>query len=153
MELIKIGDYAPYFNVKDNNDQNISLQNYKGQRVLLSFHPLAWTPVCADQMRNLENNWQNLQQLNTIPLGFSVDAPPCKKVWAVALNITNLRLPCDFWPHGKIAQDYGVFNEAQGVSERANIIVDENGIVKWVKVYQMQELPDLNEILQILANS
>ena len=153
MEPIKIGDNAPDFNVKDNHDQDIKLSNYKGKKVLLSFHPLAWTPVCTDQMRALETNWERFQQLNTVPLGFSVDAPPCKKVWGTALAIKNLSLPSDYWPHGKIAQDYGIFNETDGVSQRANIIVDEQGKVKWVKVYPSGQLPDLEEVLQVLSGN
>lgn len=152
MKLIEVGNVAPNFTLKDNHDQNISLSDYRGKKVLLSWHPLAWTPVCTDQMRTLENNFQTFQKLNTVPLGFSVDPPPCKKEWAAAILINNVSLPSDFWPHGKVAQEYGLFDENQGVSERANIIVDENGKVKWVKVYYSQQLPDINEVIQVLSN-
>lgn len=151
MKLPAVGDIAPDFNVKDQNEQDIRLSDYRGKKVLLSFHPLAWTPVCTDQMRALETHWQSFQNLNTIPLGFSVDAPPCKKAWATALLIDHVSLPSDFWPHGKVAQDYGIFLESQGISERANIVIDENGNVKWMKVYPIQQQPDINEILQVLS--
>lgn len=150
MQLIQVGNIAPAFTVKDVNDNDLSLSSFKGKRVLLSWHPLAWTPVCTDQMRALENNFETFQKLNTVPLGFSVDAPPCKKAWANALLINNVSLPSDFWPHGKVAQSYGIFNERDGVSERVNIIIDETGIVRWVKVYN--GLPDINEVLQVLTN-
>jgi peroxiredoxin len=152
MKLITVGETAPDFNLKDHKGKDICLSNYRGKKVLLSWHPLAWTPVCTDQMRALENNWETFQKLNTIPLGFSVDAQPCKKVWATAILINNISLPSDFWPHGKVAMDYGIFNEKEGISERANIVIDENGIVKWVKVYPPQQLPDINEVLKILSN-
>ncbi|KOA18715.1 putative peroxiredoxinc [Clostridium homopropionicum DSM 5847] len=152
MALIKVGYDAPNFTVKDNHDQNISLSSYRGKKVLLSWHPLAWTPVCTDQMRALENNWQTFQKLNTIPLGFSVDPIPCKKVWATSIQVNTVSLPSDFWPHGKVTQDYGLFNQMEGVSERANVIVDENGKVKWVKVYPPKQLPDINEVIQVLSN-
>lgn len=151
MSPINIGEVAPDFQVKDHRDQDIRLSEYKGKRVLLSWHPLAWTPVCTDQMRALENSWEVLAGQNTVPLGFSVDPTPTKKVWAAALVITNLSLPSDFWPHGQVAQNYGIFDEANGVSQRANIIIDENGIVKWVKVYPSAQLPDLNEVFSVLA--
>ncbi|HLV09103.1 MAG TPA: redoxin domain-containing protein [Halanaerobiales bacterium] len=152
MKVIEVGATAPDFNVKDNKNQNISLSAYKGKKVLLSWHPLAWTPVCTDQMRALETNWQNFQNLNTIPLGFSVDPQPSKEIWAKALLLENLSLPSDFWPHGKVAKDYGIFNETKGVSERANIIIDENGKIKWVKVYPSGQLSDINEVLQSLSS-
>lgn len=151
MKLIQVGDQAPDFSLKDQKDQIIRLSDLRGKKVLLSWHPLAWTAVCTDQMRALEVNWQAFQNLNTVPLGFSVDAPPCKKVWAAALLINNISLPSDFWPHGKVAQDYGIFIESKGISERANIIIDENGIVKWVKVYPIKQLPDINEVMQVLS--
>lgn len=152
MNLIQVGSNAPNFLVKDQHGQNISLSDYRGKKVLLSWHPLAWTPVCADQTRALENNWQTFQNLNTVPLCFSVDAPPCKKAWATALLINNVSLPSDFWPHGKVAESYGIFNEQQGVSDRANIIIDENGIVKWAKAYYAEQLPDINEVIEVLSN-
>lgn len=152
MKLIEVGNVAPDFTVKDHNDQDISLSNYRGKKVLLSWHPLAWTPICTNQMQALENNWQTFQKLNTVPLGFSVDPTPCKKAWASSILINNVSLPSDFWPHGKVAKEYGLFNEAQGVSERANIIIDQNGKVKWVKMYYAQELPDINEVIQVLSN-
>lgn len=153
MKLIVAGAEAPNFTLMDNHDNYIRLSDYRGKKVLLSWHPLAWTPVCTDQMRALETNWQSFEKLNTIPFGFSVDAPPCKKAWAMVLNITNVSLPSDFWPHGKVAQEYGIFREQDGISERANVIVDETGKVIWVKVYPMQQLPDIHEVLNILTNS
>ena len=153
MKLIAVGDVAPTFSLKDNNNKTVHLSDFKGKKVLLSWHPLAWTPICTDQMRALETHWDDFERLNTVPLGFSVDSQPCKKVWAAALVLQNLSILADFWPNGKVAKDYGIFIEDKGISERANIIIDENGIVQWVKVYQpMNQLPDLNEVIQILTN-
>lgn len=151
MKLIAVGTDAPDFNIKDNKKQDIKLSNFRGKKVLLSWHPLAWTPVCTDQMRALETHFEEFEKLNTVPLGFSVDSQPCKEVWATAIQIKKVSLPSDFWPHGKIAWDYGIFNEPKGISERANIIIDEHGKVQWAKVYPQEQLPDLNEILQILS--
>ncbi|MDF2841259.1 MAG: peroxiredoxin [Clostridia bacterium] len=152
MKLIAVGDPAPDFNLKDNHDKEIRLSDYRGKKVLLSWHPLAWTSVCTDQMRALDVNFETLAKLNTIPLGLSVDPSPCKKAWATAISLSSLSIPSDFWPHGKVAQDYGIFIEKLGFSERANIIIDEKGIVQWVKVYPIKQLPDLNEVIQVLTS-
>lgn len=152
MELIKVGDAAPLFEVEDNHEQMVRLSDLRGRKVLLSFHPLAWTSVCTDQMRSLEVNYERFQELNVVPLGFSVDSVPCKAAWASVLSIDDLRLPCDFWPHGKVAEDYGIFNAEEGISKRANILIDENGKVIWVKVYPNSHLPDLQEIFDFLKS-
>lgn len=152
MNLIKVGDPAPDFALKDNKDHVIRLSDLRGKKVLLSWHPLAWTAVCTDQMRSLEVNWEKFQELNTVPLGLSVDPVPSKKAWSAVIAIKNVSLPSDFWPHGKVAQDYGIFIEKSGTSERANIIIDEAGIVRWVKVYPIKQLPDINEVLEVLSN-
>ncbi len=151
MKLIEVGNIAPDFSLKDNRDKTINLAEFKGKKVLLSWHPLAWTGVCTDQMRSLEVNFEKFQNMNTVPLGLSVDSAACKKAWSAAILINNVSLPADFWPHGKVAQDYGIFIEKLGLSERANIIIDEKGIVQWVKVYPMKQLPDINEVLQVLS--
>ena len=152
MKLVEVGDIAPDFSLKDNKDQVIKLSDFLGKKVLLSWHPLAWTPVCTDQMRSLDVSFETFERLNTVALGLSVDPLPCKKAWAAAICISHTSLPSDFWPHGKVASDYGIFIEKIGMSERANIIIDENGIVRWVKVYPMKQLPDINEVLQVLTN-
>lgn len=151
MKPVDAGTAAPAFTMEDVNEQPVNLSDFRGRKVLLSWHPIAWTSVCTDQMRQLEANWDRFQALNTVPLGISVDPSPSKKAWAAALCLENLPLLSDFWPHGKVAQDYGIFHEEFGMSERANILVDENGIIKWVKVYPMGQLPDLNEVFAELA--
>lgn len=151
MKPIEVGMLAPAFTLDDVNEQPVSLSDFLGKKVLLSWHPIAWTSVCTDQMRALEVNWDALSALNTVPLGMSVDPAPAKKAWATALCLENLPLLSDFWPHGKVAQDYGIFNEEYGMSERANILIDEKGVVKWVKVYPMGQLPDLNEVIEAIS--
>ncbi|MDR3585717.1 MAG: redoxin domain-containing protein [Desulfosporosinus sp.] len=148
--LITVGANAPVFNLKDNRGNMVSLNDFKGKKVLLSWHPLAWTPVCTEQMKSLEVNYARFETLNTIPLGLSVDPVPSKNAWAKELKIANLKLPSDFWPHGSVAKAYGLFRELEGFSERANVIVDENGKILWMKIYDIHQLPDIEEVIQQL---
>jgi peroxiredoxin len=145
-----LGKKASNFILDDHNEKSFKLSDFKGKKVLLSFHPLAWTSVCAKQMKSLEKNKKQFDTLNTIAVGVSVDTVPSKKAWAKALGIKNTRLLSDFWPHGKIAQLYGIFRGDDGISERANIIIDEDQNISFVKVYPIAELPDIKEILRIL---
>lgn len=148
---IKVDDTAKQFTLKDQRGQDVAFQDYYGKKILLSFHPLAWTRVCAQQMESLENKISEFDKLNTVAFGISVDSVPCKKAWAKSLNIEKIQLLCDFWKHGEVAKQYGIFIEEKGTSERANIIIDENQKVTFVKIYPISELPDINEIISELG--
>lgn len=146
----KIGDKAKNFSLEDQDEQLFTLSDFKGKKVLLSFHPLAWTSVCSEQMKSLENNKSVFDSLNTIAVGVSIDTVPSKKAWAKSLNIKNTRLLSDFWPHGKVADLYGIFRDKDGFSERANIIIDENQKIVFFKIYKLGQLPDIQEIIDAL---
>jgi peroxiredoxin len=148
-ETIKKGRKVKDFTLKDQNGADFNLAGCQGKRVLLSFHPLAWTPVCAQQMQSLEKNKKALDKLKTVAVGISIDSIPCKAAWAKSLKIKNLRLLADFWPHGALAKSLGILR-VEGFSERANIILDETGKAMFVKVYPIRELPDIAEILTAL---
>jgi peroxiredoxin len=150
MKRIAVGDMAPDFVLKDNRVQDVRLSDYRGKKVLLSWHPLAWTDVCASQMKSLEDNLAEFEKYNTVPLGMSIDSYPSKNAWAKSLGIAKLKLLSDFWPHGKVAQDFGLFYEDKGFSERANVLIDETGKVIWVKTYNIPELPDIKEVLSVV---
>ncbi len=144
---IAIGAKAPDFTLKDQDGKDVTLSSFRGKKVLLSFHPLAWTPICRDQMKSLEENYGRFEAKNCVPLGLSVDAVPSKEAWAEAIGIGRLRLLADFWPHGGVAGKLGIFRERNGFSERANILIDERGKVVWVRVYEIKTLPDVEEVL------
>lgn len=145
------GDPARNFSLKDQNDNTFDLYEQAEKRVLLSFHPLAWTEYCAAQMKSLEENREKFASLNCVPVGISVDSVPCKKAWAKNLAIKSTPLLCDFWPHGSIAMKYGIFREENGFAERANIVVDEKQRVAFVKIYPIHSVPDIQEILSFLG--
>jgi peroxiredoxin len=149
-EKIKVGDKARDFSLKDHNGKDFRLSDHPGKRILLSFHPLAWTSVCADQMKSLEANKKTFDSLNTVAVGISVDSVPCKKAWAESLGIKETSLLSDFWPHGGVAILYGLFRDKQGFAERSNVLLDEEGKVTLVKVYEPGQLPGIEEIIEAM---
>ena len=151
-ECIKAGEKAEDFTLYDQDKQAFTLSKYKGKRVLLSFHPLAWTSVCAKQMQSLEDNWDVFEELNTVAVGVSIDSSPSKKAWADSLGIQNTKLLADFWPHGKVAQQFGIFREKDGISERVNIIINEKQEIEYIQIYEISQLPDINEIITVLKS-
>ncbi len=150
MKIPPIGEKIEDFALSDQNGEEIKLSSLRGKKILLSFHPLAWTGVCAKQMQSLEANHDRFEELNTIAFGINVDSIPSKKAWADDLGITKTSLLSDFWPHGKVADQLGIFLEDKGFSGRVNVIIDEEGIIKFIKVYDIPELPDIEEIIHII---
>ena len=73
-KVVQVGKKLKDFKLKDQNGQDFLLSDCKGKRVLLSFHPLAWTSVCAQQMQSLEKNKKALDKLNTVAVGLSIDS-------------------------------------------------------------------------------
>jgi len=151
-QTIKTHEDAPDFTLEDQNGRRFKLSDFKGKKVLLSFHPLAWTPVCSKQMKSLEDNKERLDAAKTVAVGISVDSVPSKNAWAKDLGIEHTRLLADFWPHGGVSQTYGLFYDKDGFSMRANVIIDENQQVAWVKVYPTPHVPDINEVLRVLQD-
>jgi peroxiredoxin len=149
-KCFKAGDKAPDFILMDHKGQEFRLSDFKDKRLLLSFHPLAWTTVCAKQMQSLERHQNDFKDLNTVAVGLSIDTVPSKKAWADLLGIRQTRLLSDFWPHGDVAKMYGLFREEDGFSERANIIINENQEIEFVRIYELSELPDIKEIITFL---
>jgi peroxiredoxin len=147
MEL-KVGDAAPDFTLKDNHGKEAHLGDFRGKKVVLGFHPFAWTLVCGQQMQDLEASVARLKKANAVAFGISIDTTFSKHAWAKSLNIEATRLLSDFWPHGEVADAYGLFDDHEGRSNRAVVIVDEKGVVRWIKVYPVPERPDIEEILK-----
>ena len=149
-KCFKAGEKAPDFSLFDQNEKEFKLSNFKGKRILLSFHPLAWTSICSEQMKSLEKHWKEFEELNTVAVGINVDSIPSKKAWADSLGIKNTRLLSDFWPHGKVSNSYNFFKEKEGFSERANVIINEDQEIEFIQIYPIGKLPDINEILTFL---
>lgn len=148
MSLIQPGAKAPAFKLKNQHKEDITLKDFAGKKVLLSFHPMAFTGVCIDQMRELERRFEEFEKKGIVPLGISIDPLPSKAVWAKSLNLDKLSILSDFHPLGEVAKAYGNFLEDKGISGRANVLIDEDGVVNWSKQYDIPELPDVDEVLE-----
>ncbi|MFW6229861.1 MAG: redoxin domain-containing protein [Halanaerobium sp.] len=149
----KKGEKIPEFKLRDQYEEEVSSDQFEGKNVLLSFHPLAWTSVCRDQMQALETNYEEFEKNNTVPLGISVDPVPSKKAWAKNIGLDNLKILSDFWPHGEFADKLGIFIKEKGISGRVNILVSDQGEVLWAREYDIPQLPDIDEVLAAVADN
>jgi peroxiredoxin len=148
--MLTAGQAAPDFELRSHKGGTVKLSDFRGKKnVVLAFHPLAFTPVCATQMQTYERERPRLDALNAHVLAISVDAGPSKKAWAESLGGISYDLLSDFHPHGKVATDYGVMR-TDGISERAIFVVGKDGKVTWAKQYQIPEQPNLEELFKAL---
>ena len=148
---LKVGDEAPDFELRSHKGGTVRLSGFRGKRqVVLAFHPLAFTPVCAAQMSGYQADLARLESLDAVVLGISVDAQPAKAAWASTLGPISFDLLSDFHPHGEVARQYGVFRENDGIADRAIFVVDKQGRIAWARAYDIPEQPANAELIDAL---
>ena len=128
---IDVGSQAPDFTLKDQNNQQVTLSDFKGRKaVLLVFYPLAFTGTCQGEMSEILDNLDQYANEHVQVLTVSVDSTYSHKVWAEREGY-NFPLLADFWPHGAVAQQYGVFFEQAGIANRGTFVIDKEGVVRY----------------------
>ncbi|MDA2890339.1 peroxiredoxin [Mycolicibacterium sp. BiH015] len=139
---VSVGDPAPDFTLKDQNNQPVSLSGFRGIKdVVLVFFPLAFTGICQRELDEIQNNIGDFVNDGTATLTISVGPSPTHKVWATQRGFTFPVLS-DFWPHGAVSRAYGVFNDASGFSNRGTFVVDRSGVVRFAECKQPGEPRD-----------
>jgi peroxiredoxin len=124
-----LGSAAPDFVLRDQNNQEVRLSSYRGSRnVVLVFYPFAFTGTCQSELCAIRDNLNDFVNDSTQVLSISVDSVFSHKVWALQEGF-DFPLLADFWPHGAVAQSYGVFNFDRGCAYRGTFIIDRAGIV------------------------
>jgi alkyl hydroperoxide reductase subunit AhpC len=153
---LKIGDQAPDFElpaVEGQQQTKIRLSDYRGKKhVVVTFHPLDWTPTCGEQLPALNSDREKFAALNAQLLDISVDSVYSHKAWQ-KFEIGEVQIPMcsDFYPHGKVAQAFGIMRAEpplMGISERAVFIVDKSGKIAFAKVYPLDQAPKSEELLE-----
>lgn len=140
--MLEVGTPAPDFTLRDQNQQQVSLRDYRGvKNVLLVFFPLAFTGVCQGELDEIRDHLPDYENNETQTLAVSVGPPPTHKVWAAESGFM-FPIMSDFWPHGAVSQAYGVFNENAGFSNRGTFVIDRSGIIRFAEMKQPGEARD-----------
>jgi mycoredoxin-dependent peroxiredoxin len=147
---IAVGSPAPEFTLKDQNQKEVKLGDYKGKNVVLVFYPLDWSPVCTNEHACFVNDMKRFEQLNAQVLGISVDSAWSHKAFAEKMGI-HYPLLADFQPRGAVGEKFGVYLADKGITGRAIAIIDRNGKVAWFKNYDIPTVPDIKEVADALA--
>jgi peroxiredoxin (alkyl hydroperoxide reductase subunit C) len=140
---VKVGDVAPDFTLPSVTREEITLSQYKGKKhVVISFVPAAWTPVCSDQWPGYNIVKEMFDDNDAVLLGITVDNIPTLYAWTKQMGRLWFPVLSDFWPHGAVAQKYGVLRSS-GVTERALFYIDKKGIIRDIQVSDINIRPDL----------
>ena len=144
---LKVGDRAPDFTLPAVSGERMSLSQYLGKKnVVLSFVPAAWTPVCSDQWPGYNIIKGVFDQNDAILLGITVDNIPTLFSWTRQMGQLWFPVLSDFWPHGAVAERYGVLR-SEGVSERALFVIDKKGVIRYIDVHDINKRPPLEALV------
>jgi peroxiredoxin len=128
---VRTGDKAPEFDLEVTHGERVRLSDFLDRsNVLLVFHPFAFTPVCEEEALDLQENIESFRNAQTEIVLVSCDPSPSRQAWKKQLGAEYL-FASDFWPHGKAAKAYGVFNEETGAPHRGTFLIDKGGNVIW----------------------
>ncbi len=143
--MITVGDEAPDFTLKDQNNEEVTLSAFRGeQAVLIIFYPLAFTGICTGELCDVRDDMQSFQNDGVQTVTISVDSPYSHKVFSEREGY-EFPLLSDFWPHGAVAQAYGVFNDVTGFANRGTFLVDKQGIVRFAEMNGPGQGRDAND--------
>ena len=148
---VEIGDAAPDFELPNQHGTPVKLSSFRGAKnVVLVFYPLAFSPVCSGELCALREDFPEVDRDDVEVLTVSVDSMFTHRAWADAENF-QFGLLGDFWPHGAVAQAYGVFDEARGVAIRGTFVIDKEGVVRWKVVNGIPDARAISEYEKALA--
>jgi|MudIll2142460700_1097286.scaffolds.fasta_scaffold220551_1 peroxiredoxin (alkyl hydroperoxide reductase subunit C) len=147
---VKVGGRALDFTLPSVSGEKVSLDKYRGKKnVVLSFVPAAWTPVCSDQWPGYNIAKDIFNRYDAILLGITVDNIPTLFAWTNQMGQLWFPVLSDFWPHGAVANRYGVLR-SNGVSERALFVIDKEGILRYIDVHDINKRPPLEDLMGVL---
>jgi peroxiredoxin len=147
---VKVGDVAPDFMLYSIAGQKVTLNEYRGKKnVVLSFVPAAWTPVCSDQWPGYNIVKDLFDRSDAVLLGITVDNIPTLYAWTNQMGKLWFPVLSDFYPHGKVAELYGVLR-SDGTTERALFVIDKKGMIRYIDVHDINKRPSLEVLIREL---
>jgi peroxiredoxin len=149
---VEIGDEAPDFELPDQHGTPVKLSSFRGEKnVVVVFYPLAFSPVCSGELCAMRDSFPEAAAGQDVELlTVSVDSMFTHRAWADAEKF-GFSLLADFWPHGKVASQYGVFDEDKGLAVRGTFVIDKQGAVRWKVVNPIPQARDIADYRKALA--
>ena len=149
---VSVGQPAPDFELRDQHGQPVRLSDFRGKRnVVVVFYPFSFTRTCEGELCELRDNIGDFANDDIALLAISVDSSAVHKKWAAEQGY-EFPVLADFFPHGAVASEYGVFDERLGAARRATFIIDREGIVRWMTVNELRDARSLDDYRKALAD-
>jgi len=147
--MIEPGTPAPDFTLRDQDGNEVSLEDLRGQRTVLVFYPADFSPVCTDQLSVYQEVLPEFDERGVKLYGVSVDNVYCHAAFRRDLGI-SIPLLADFHPKGAVAEAFGVYAEGYGQAKRALVMIGPDLAVEWVHKGPPLEIPGANLIFDAL---
>lgn len=149
-KTLKVGDAAPDFTLRTANGNEWHLADFRGNKnVLLAFVPYAFSSVCSVQLPSYESELERFKGFDTEVVSISLDSTYALNAWAKSMH-TSFPLLSDFYPQGKVVDLYGVRHKA-GMSNRALIVIDKEGIIRYIEMLDNPgDMPDNDDLFEAL---
>ena len=145
-----VGDAAPDFELLNQFGEPVRLSELRGRNVVLVFFPFAFSGICTGELCEIRDNLALFEDADAVVLGISVDSKFAQRAYAEKEGYA-FDLLADFWPHGAVAEQYGVFDAESGMAKRGTFIIDAGGIVRYVVVNPRGQARDFTEYRAALA--
>lgn len=127
--MLETGTRAPLFTTVNQFGETVQLGQLLGDGpVVLVFFPLAFSGICTGELCELRDNLADFDGAGVTLVGISVDSKFALRTWAQEQGY-DFSLLSDFWPHGAIAESFGIFDPARGVAHRATFLIGQDGII------------------------
>lgn len=146
-----MGSVAPEFTATDQHGQTVTRSALHGSKAVLVFYPFAFSGVCTSELGTIRDSLDELRAEDAVVLAISCDPMYALRVFA---DTEKLAFPLlsDFWPHGQIAHDYGVFDQQRGCALRGTFVLDAGGVVRWSVVNNLPDARSVEDYRRALAD-
>lgn len=128
-----VGEMAPDFELVNQFGEPVRLSELRGRNVVVVFYPFAFSGICTGELCEIRDNLSLFEDSNATVLAVSVDSKFTLRAYAEKEGY-GFDLLADFWPHGAVAELYGVFDPNSGMAKRGTFIIDADGVIRYVVV-------------------
>ncbi|NDV61788.1 redoxin domain-containing protein [Puniceicoccales bacterium CK1056] len=147
---LRVGDKAPDFILPSLSGSEVRLYDELAKHpVVITFVPAAWTPVCSEQWPGYNVAQPLFEELGVCLMGITTDNLPTLYAWTQEMGGVWFKVLSDFYPHGQVCSEFGILR-SDGTSERALFVIDQEGVIRYIDIHNINERPPLEDLIEAL---